>query len=94
MAKTISIFVSKAVGMGYKTLAVAVSAIHAHVEAETEKAIKIRPYEGKHTLWIPKKALKKVEGSVQGYDLAPWFGRTGYAAWFIDHYRRESILTA
>lgn len=94
MDKTISIFVSKAVGMGYKTLAVAVSAIHAFVEAETEKAIKIRPYEGKHSLWIPKRALKRVEGSVQGYDLAPWFGRSGYAAWFIEHYSRESILTA
>lgn len=91
--RTISILLDSAVGMGYKTLAVAVSFVHAYVVEETDKAIRIRPYNGVHTLWIPKKALTKIEGSLQGYKLAPWFGRTGYAAWFLDHYRRDSILT-
>ena len=91
--KTISIFLDSAVGMGYKTMAVAVSCIHAYVVAETDKAIRIRPYNGVHTLWIPKKALTKIEGSIQGYKLAPWFVRTGYESWFIARYRKESILT-
>jgi len=90
--KTISIFIDSAVGMGYKTLAVAVSCIHAYVVDETEKAIKIRPHNGVHVLWIPKSALKRIDGTIQGYKLASWFGRTGYAAWFIDRYRKESIL--
>ena len=92
MEKTISIFLDSAIGMGYKTLSVAVSFIHAYVEEETEKAIRIRPYEGEHTLWIPKKALKRIDGTIQGYKLAPWFGRSGYANWFLNHYRRDSIL--
>ena len=90
--KTISIFLGSAIGMGYKTLSVAVSCIHAYVEEETERAVKIRPYEGKHTLWIPKSALAKIDGTIQGYKLAPWFGRSGYANWFLNHYRRDSIL--
>jgi len=90
--RTISIFLDSAVGMGYKTIAVAVSCIHAYVEAETQRAVKIRPYDGKHTLWIPKKALTKIDGTIQGYKLAPWFGRSGYASWFLDYYRRDSIL--
>ena len=90
--KTISIFLDSAIGMGYKTLSVAVSCIHAYIVDETDKAIRIRPYEGNHTLWIPKKALKRIDGTIQGYKLASWFGRTGYPAWFIDYYRRDSIL--
>jgi len=91
--KTISILLDSAIGLGYKTLSVAVSFVHAHIIDETEKAIKIRPYEGEHTLWIPKKALKRIEGSIQSYQLASWFGREGYPAWFFNRYRRDSILT-
>ena len=92
--RTISIFLDSAVGVGYRTMAVAVSCIHAYIEDETEKAIKIRPYNGVHTLWVPKSALKRIEGSIQGYELASWFGRSGYASWFLNRYRKESILTA
>ena len=91
--QTISILLDSAVGMGYKTAAVAVSFVHAYVVDETDKAIRIRPYNGAHTLWVPKSALQRIDGTIQGYKLAPWFGRTGYAAWFLDHYRRDSILT-
>lgn len=92
--RTISILVDSAVGMGYKTAAVAVSFVHAYVVDETEKAIRIRPYDGDHTLWIPKRALQRIEGSIQGYRLASWFGREGYPAWFISRYRKDSIITA
>jgi len=92
--QTISILLDSAVGMGYKTAAVAVSFIHCYVVAETDKAIRIRPYNGSHTLWVPKSALKRIEGSIQGYKLASWFGRSGYPAWFLNRYRRDSIITA
>lgn len=93
MEKTISILLDSAVGMGYKTAAVAVSFVHAYVVDETDKAIRIRPYNGAHTLWVPKSALQRIDGTIQGYKLASWFGRSGYAAWFLNRYRRDSILT-
>jgi len=83
--KTISIFLESDAG--------AVSCIHAYVREETEKAITIRPHNGVHILWIPKKALTKVEDPIQGYKLAPWFVRTGYDRWFINTYQRKIILT-
>jgi len=81
--KTVSIFLESSSG--------AVSCIRAYVEEENDKAIKIRPHNGVHILWIPKSALTKID---QGYTLAPWFVQTGYEAWFIARYRKESFLTA
>lgn len=83
--KTISIFLESDDG--------AVSCIRAYVKEETEKAIVIRPHNGVHIFWIPKSALTKIEGSVQGYKLAPGFVRTGYDRWFLNTYGRKIILT-
>ena len=77
--KTISIFLESTGG--------AVSCIRAYVVAETEKAVKIRPHNGVHILWVPKSALTKID---QGYKLAPWFVQTGYEAWFVATYQKKA----
>lgn len=76
--KTVSIFLESTGG--------AVSCIRAYVEQEDERFVKIRPRNGVHILWIPKKALTKID---QGYKLASWFGQTGYPAWFIATYQKK-----
>ena len=72
--KTVLIFLESTGG--------AVSCIRAYVE-ENENAVKIRPHNGVHILWVPKSALTKID---QGYKLASWFVQTGYEAWFIVTY--------
>jgi len=71
----------------------AVSCIRAYIEAETDKAVKIRPHNGAHILWVPKSALTKIDGPIQGYKLSPAFVRPGYHKWFIATYQKKCILT-
>ena len=91
--KTVTIFV-EAGSMNGRALFT--RSIRGVVVQETERAVKVLPFGApiKHTLWIPKRALKKVEGTYGGYDLASWFGRDAYAQWFIDRYAVESFTLA
>jgi len=86
----IQIFVGHAV-CGW---AVGTRSLRGYITKETEKAIQFRPENGRHSLWIPKRALRKAEGTYCSYDLAEWFGRKGYEAWFIDRYSDVSVISA
>ncbi len=61
---------------------------------ETEKAIQfastINP---KHTLWLPKKALKECEEVPGIFTLAPWFRFDEYGAKFLGHNMRHAMST-
>lgn len=87
-------FIQIFVGHAVCEWAVGTRSLRGHITKETEKAIQFRPENGKHTLWIPKRALHKVEGTYCSYNLAQWFGHKGYEAWFIDRYSDVSVIGA
>ena len=66
--------------------------LHCQIEQETEKAIQLKA--GKHTCWIPKKALTKTKNDSSYYKLAKWFKVEGFTAWFMDHYSNISGISA
>jgi len=72
--------------------AVGTRRLRGYITKETEKAIQFRPENGRHSIWIPKCALKKVDGTYCSYNLAPWFGHKGYESWFLEKYSEVSVL--
>ena len=89
----ISISVGGALGLGV----VAVRMIHATIIAETEKSYQVKC--GKHTCWLPKKALIKPEsipglGELHYVKLAQWFKPEDYTEWFLSHYSEVSGQSA
>lgn len=76
--------------------AVATSMIHGTVATSTAKAVKVRADSGREC-WIPRSALSFVESRYEDggwFKLAKWFGRDGYAAFWIDNSTRSSFLSA
>ena len=87
-------FVQIFVGHAVCGWAIGTRRLRGYITQATERAIQFRPENGRHTLWIPKRALRKADGTYCSYVLAQWFGNKGYEAWFIDRYSDVGVISA